>query len=86
MKIDTEHKEGAPWKIVRRFSSFEEADATRSEILLENAGLQVKIHFMPGCAPRSDKYYAVKTRPDPALWKPINTKKKKKSKKKKRKK
>ena len=85
METNTEHKEGPPWEIVRRFSSFEKADQKRNE-LLEETNLQVKVNFMPGCWPRSDKCYAVKIRSDPALRKLINTKKKKKSTKKKRKK
>jgi len=61
-----EHKEGSPWKIVRRFSSFDEANEKRNE-LLEDPGLQVKVRFMPGCYPKNDNYYAVKVRVDPAV-------------------
>jgi len=61
-----EGKEGPPWTIVRRYSSFAEAAQKRSE-LLADPELQVKVRFMPGVWPQSDKCFAVKTRLDPAI-------------------
>ena len=59
----TEHQDGPAWKIARRFQTFEEADQLRTQ-LSEDKDLQVKIHIM---GPQIKQYFAVKTRPDPAL-------------------
>jgi hypothetical protein len=56
-----EHKEGPPWTIHRRFSTFEEANKFRSGLLLETDSIQAKVHW--ACL-RDD--FVVKTRVDPA--------------------
>ena len=71
------HVEGTPWKISSRFSTFEEANAKRSE-LLEEQDLQVKVHWLRGAL---HKAFAVKTRLDPAKAPPKRTKRGKKTKK-----
>jgi len=58
-----EHQDGSSWKTVRRLQTYEEADQLRTQ-LSEDEDLQVKIHIM---GPQIKQYYAVKTRPDPAL-------------------
>ena len=56
------HVEGPPWKVVGRFPTFEQADTKRIELLEDNE-LQVKVHWH---GPFSSRYFAVKTRSDPA--------------------
>ena len=57
------HVEGPPWKIVGRFPTFEQADTRRVELLEDNE-LQVKVHWH---GPFNNRYFAVKTRPDPEM-------------------
>lgn len=57
------HEDGAPWEIVTRFPSYEEADTKRLE-LQEAPDLQVKVHYQ---GPEGKRYYAVKTRMDPSV-------------------
>ena len=59
---ETAHVEGSPWKIVGRFPTFEQADTKRTE-LLEDEELQVKVHWQGSF---NNRYFAVKTRTDPA--------------------
>ena len=58
---ETVHQEGAPWSIYKRFGTFQEADAARSELATENEEIQVKIKWMS-----KTSTYAVKTRLDPS--------------------
>ncbi len=66
---------GPPWKIVKKFPSFEEADAFRNNHVTENPDKQVKVRCYSDC-------YAVKDRLDPALAPPKPAKKAKKAQKK----
>jgi|TARA_Y100000310_G_scaffold20066_1_gene19576 hypothetical protein len=59
---ETAHVEGPPWKIVGRFPTFNEADQKRLELAMEE-DLQVKVHWQGSV---SNRYFAVKTRTDPA--------------------
>jgi|ETNvirnome_2_300_1030623.scaffolds.fasta_scaffold56450_2 hypothetical protein len=59
---ELEHKEGPPWKIVRRFSSFSAADDYRNELLIETDDLQAKVRWA-----RLRDDFVVKVRTDPAL-------------------
>ena len=63
MTKEIKHVEGAPWKIVAKCGTFEEANAKRNE-LSEDKELQVKVHWQG--APNK-RYFAVKTRVDPAV-------------------
>ena len=65
-KGETSHVQGPPWKIVGRFSTFDEADQKRLE-LGEEENLQVKIHWQMGPRKSQSRYYTVKTRTDPSL-------------------
>ena len=56
------HVEGPPWKIVGRFPTFNEADQKRLELGMEE-NLQVKVHWQ---GTFNNRYFAVKTRTDPA--------------------
>ena len=56
------HVEGPPWKIVGRFPTFNEADQKRLELGMEE-NLQVKVHWQGSF---NNRYFAVKTRTDPA--------------------
>jgi hypothetical protein len=58
---ETAHVEGAPWKIVGRFPTFNEADQRRLELTMEE-NLQVKVRWA-----RLRDDFVVKTRFDPAL-------------------
>ena len=58
MNETTPHVEGPPWDIFKRFSTFEEADRVRTELLLEE-DMQVKVQCL-----RKTDMYAVKTRYD----------------------
>jgi len=62
-EVENGHQEGPPWKIVGKFPTFEGANAKR-EKLFEEVDLQVKIHYQ---GPPDRRYYAVKTRVDPAI-------------------
>jgi len=55
--------EGPPWKIIGKFLTFEEADRKREEISAQ-PDLQIKVHYQ-GAA--NKRYFAVKTRIDPAI-------------------
>tara|TARA_Y100000593_G_scaffold86966_1_gene166642 strand:- start:903 stop:1184 length:282 start_codon:yes stop_codon:yes gene_type:complete len=61
-EIEQKHLEGPPWKIAARFATFEEANQKRLELEVEK-NLQVKIHWQGKVNAR---YFAVKTRTDPA--------------------
>ena len=71
------HIDGPPWKIVGHYASYTEADKKRNE-LQSDPSLQVKVHYM---GPSSNKFFAVKTRLDPAQIVPPRQKKKKRRKK-----
>jgi len=60
--IEAAHVEGPPWKIVGRFPTFNEADQKRLELAMEE-DLQVKVHWQGSF---NNRYFAVKTRTDPA--------------------
>jgi len=62
-EIETVHQDGPPWTIVGRFPAFEEADQKRLELEMEK-DLQVKIHWQGKV---NHRYFAVKTRIDPAM-------------------
>jgi len=62
-EVDGGHKEGAPWKIVGRFPTFEKADIRRHELLAEE-DIQAKVHWM-GDYERG--FFAVKMRVDPQV-------------------
>ncbi len=64
-EIEVPHQEGAAWNIVGRFPTFEAADAKRNELRGEQ-DLEVKVHYQ---GPVNRKFYAVKTRVDPAVAK-----------------
>jgi hypothetical protein len=72
------HIEGPSWKTFVRFSTFEEADTKRKELLETEEDLQVKVHWLRGAV---HKVFAVKTRLDPAKAPPPARKKNKKGKK-----
>ena len=55
------HIEGAPWKIAGRFSTFEEADQKRLELVMEE-NLQAKVRWA-----RLRDDFVVKTRIDPEV-------------------
>ena len=59
---ETAHVEGPSWKIVGRFPTFNEADQKRLELAMEE-DLQVKVHWQGSF---NNRYFAVKTRTDPA--------------------
>jgi len=65
---------GPPWKIIKKFASFEEADQFRNNHISENPDKQVKVRCYSDC-------FAVKGRPNPALAPPKAKKGKKKGKK-----
>ena len=62
-EVDAGHQDGPAWKIVGRFPTFEGADVRRTELVAEG-GLQVKVHYQ---GPENRKFFAVKTRIDPAI-------------------
>jgi len=62
--IKVKHAEGLPWKIVGRFSTFEQADSKRIELLADDFGLQIKVHYQ---GHPNNHFYAVKMRLDPAI-------------------
>ena len=53
-------KPGPPWKIVKRFASYEDADKFRNNHISENPDKQVKVRRYSEC-------FVVKDRLDPAL-------------------
>ena len=59
--LETVHVEGPAWKIVGRFTTFNEADQQRLELAMEE-NLQVKVHWQGKV---NNRYFAVKTRTDP---------------------
>ncbi len=61
--IETVHVEGPSWKIVGRCATFTEADQQRLELAMEE-NLQVKVHWQGKV---NNRYFAVKTRTDPAV-------------------
>ena len=62
-EVVVEHQEGPSWTIVARFAHFDEADQKRLELQMEK-DLQVKVHRQ---GKANNRYYAVKTRTDPAV-------------------
>ena len=60
-----QHTDGPAWNIVGRFPTFEGADAKRNELVAEE-DLQVKVHYQ---GPLNNKFFAVKTRVNPAALK-----------------
>ena len=64
-EVDMPHDDGPAWNIVGRFPTFEAADAKRNELTGEE-DIQVKVHYQ---GPANRKFYAVKTRIDPAVAK-----------------
>ncbi len=64
MNESLEHREGPPWNIEKRFTTFEEADNFRSVLLESEEDLQVKIHWM---GRTGAEFYAVKVRQDPSV-------------------
>lgn len=51
------NKQGKPWKIAHRCSSFEQANIHRNRIKLEDKTVEVKVKFLS-----SDNVFVVKTR------------------------
>ena len=72
---EQEYKEGLPWNITSRFTTFEEADCKRQELLNEES-LQVKIQWM-----RKRDDFAVKTRINPTALVEIEAQKRREEKK-----
>ena len=70
--IENTHTEGPRWEIVRRFSTYKEANIHRNGLLTEADSLQVKVHLMGRAG---HEFFAVKTRLDPSLQKPPKKKK-----------
>ena len=62
-EVNTPHQDGPSWKIVGRFTTFDEADQKRLELVMEE-NLQVKVHWQGKI---NNRYFAVKTRTDPAI-------------------
>ena len=60
-KEEKTHVEGPPWKTAGRFSTFEEADQRRLELVMEE-DLQVKVRWA-----RLRDDFVVKTRIDPEV-------------------
>ena len=61
--VEVGHQEGPAWSIVEKCATYDEADQKRLQLELEE-GLQVKVHWQGKV---DNRYYAVKSRPDPAL-------------------
>lgn len=76
-----EHTDGPPWKTTARFTTFEEADKKRKE-LLEDADIQVKVRWLRTA---QTKTFAVRTRLDPAKAEIVPKTKKRTSKKRRKK-
>lgn len=62
-EVEIKHEEGPAWTIVAKCATFSEADQKRLELATEK-DLQVKVHWQGKV---NNRYYAVKTRPDPRL-------------------
>ena len=62
-EVKMPHQDGPSWKIVGRFATFDEADQKRLELAMEE-NLQVKVHWQGKV---NNRYFAVKTRTDPAV-------------------
>ena len=62
-EVEIKHEEGPAWKIVAKCSTFDEADQKRLELAMEE-DLQVKVHWQGKV---NNRYFAVKTRVDPAI-------------------
>ena len=75
-EVEAHHLEGPPWKIVGRFSTFEDADIKRNE-LIQDPETQVKVHYQ---GPASNRYFAVKVRTDPSIAPPPTRRKKRRKK------
>jgi hypothetical protein len=61
--VEVGHVEGPAWKIVAKCATYDEADQKRLELVMEE-DLQVKVHWQGKV---SQRYYAVKSRPDPGI-------------------
>ncbi len=59
------HQDGPVWEIVAKCATYDEADQKRLELQLED-NLQVKVHWQGKV---NHRYYAVKSRLDPAIAK-----------------
>jgi len=62
-ELGDDHKDGPPWNIVGKFSTFEAAHTKRIE-LFEDLDFQVKIHYQ---GTENNRYFAVKIRANPAI-------------------
>ena len=67
------HQDGPAWTIVAKCATYDEADQKRLELAMEEE-LQVKVHWQGKV---NHRYYAVKTRHDPAIAKRAEKKKRK---------
>ncbi len=78
--VETVPYEGPQWEIVAKCATYDEADQKRLELAMEE-DLQVKVHWQGKV---NNRYYAVKTRPDPriALEEALNIKRLEKKKRK----
>ena len=70
------HQDGPPWKTVAKYATYEEADQKRLELAMEK-DMQVKVHWQ---GKASSRYFAVKSRLDPAVVALTNNKRTKKGK------
>ena len=64
-EVEAGHQEGPAWEIVAKCATYDEADQRRLELTMEE-DLQVKVHWQGKV---NNRYYAVKTRQDPAIAK-----------------
>ena len=64
-EVEAGHQEGPAWEIVAKCATYDEADQRRLELTMEE-DLQVKVHYQGSS---TQKFYAVKTRQDPAIAK-----------------
>lgn len=62
-EVEATHQDGPSWNIVAKCKTFEEADQKRLELAMEE-NLQVKVHWQGRV---NNRFYAVKTRVDPAV-------------------
>jgi hypothetical protein len=62
-EVEIKHEEGPAWTIVAKCATFDEADQKRLELAMEE-DLQVKVHWQGKV---NNRYFAVKTRVDPAI-------------------
>ena len=79
MNPQTEHVEGPPWQTVGRYTTYEQADSKRQELVIEE-NVQVKIHYQ---GTRNNRHFSVKTRHDPDVIDLINKREEKRRRKKK---